>query len=554
MDPELAHRGNQQSVLEADVLDAVPVALLRVTAQGEVRSLNRAAFALLGTGDAVRPGMPLVAMYRLVDPQTGASVPQRAAELGQRRELRLVRLDGAELEVAERWLALDDGDAWLVLEDITELRALRREQQWLSFHDPVTSLPNRRSLERSLEAALTETKRGGAPIAFGYLDLDDFEAVVDTFGQVAGDELVRQVAEVIRGHLRPNDKLARISETRFGLLLRDCPTSRVAERTETLRRAVAAHRFVWQDETFTLGATAGMVPERGERDLLGVLSAADAASSVARDESMAHAFDAEDSIEVSLAHRFEDMRWLSRIHLALKHGRFRLFRQPIVPIAAPAETPVALYEVLLRMVDQAGRLVSPGLFIPAAERFHLIASLDRWVMRSVFARLAEEHSATFAVTVNVSGASLSESRFLDDVLEALETTGAPGHRVCFEITETAVVGHLPRARRFLGELRGRGCRFVLDDFGSGLSSFAYLEELSVDFIKIDGRFVTGVADDPVRRAIVSAIRQVAQAVGVRTIGEFVEDAHTRTVLAELGVDYVQGYHVGRPAPWEDYKK
>lgn len=526
-------------------------AVLRLDDRGTVVVANRAAGELLGNRRLL--GRPLGEVYRLEDPSgTTALDDQRLDRPRAQVSGRLVRADGVVFTVRERWAAIDDDPAaggWLILEDLTELRALQQEQEWLAFHDQVTGLDNRRSFERHLVATLA-VAGDDSELAVGYLDLDDVAPITETWGQVACDELLRQVARLLRGLLGEQDFLARLDDSRFGLLIHDCPQDAIAPRAQSLREAIAGFRFSWQQERFLLGASVGMVPvERGRNEVVQVLAAADAASSLARDESVAiHQFNADNSMDLRLAGHYGDMRWLSQIHRSLKKGRFQLFRQPIVPTERPDPAHAPLYEVLLRMVDEDGDLVLPGQFIPAAERFRMIAVLDRWVVRAALTELADD-AADFAIAINVSGQSVSEASFLRDVVELLEETHVPPTRVCFEITETAAVGNLRRALRFIHSLRERGCRFVLDDFGSGLSSFAYLRDLPVEFLKIDGTFVTDMVDDSVLRTIVEAIHKVGSTMGIRTIAEYVENERTLAALAEMGVDFAQGFGIQTPQPW-----
>ncbi|MEM6455322.1 MAG: EAL domain-containing protein [Acidobacteriota bacterium] len=465
---------------------------------------------------------------------------------------RLERIDGSRLSVRDWLVPGDDGVVWLLVEDVTELEALRHEQAWLLHHDPVTGLPNRRSFESTLERALERARAGRAVYAFGYLDLDDFDIVADTFGQVAGDELLRQITVLVRRQLGADDQLARLADDRFGMLLDGVYPEQAETRAAALRAALGNFRFGWQQESFEVSATFGLVPiGRDSGDLVQLFGAADAAASRARSELQAiHQFDANNTQDVDLAEHYGEMRWLARIHRALKKGRFCLYRQPIVSTAAVAAgAPPPFYEILIRMLDADGGPIPPGAFIPAAERFHLIADIDRWVVRTALRQLADDGGASYAITLNLSGQSLSESRFLDFVVEQVAASGVDPQRVCFEITETAAVAHLARVRRFIDGLRAAGCRFILDDFGSGLSSFAYLQQLPVDLLKIDGAFVRDMVRDPLQRAIVGAVHHVAGVLELGTVGEFVEDEATLEALRAIGVDYAQGYHIQRPEPW-----
>lgn len=540
------------SAADESLIAALSAGVLRLDAGSKIIDLNPAAASLLGAPAASLRGRQLETVYRTMPIGPPTFLAEReAVALDDEAEVRLLtltRADGAELAVRERTLPIEADGSWLIVEDITEITALRREQEWLTFHDSVTGLPNRRALERQLAAALRAVEQGSARYTFAYLDVNHLHEIVETFGLTAGDEVLRQIAARIRRHIGSGDFLARLGQVRFGMLLdaRD-PAASLEARAKEMRTAITEAPFMWHHDAFDLGAAVGVVPiDARASGLESVLAAADAAASMAKDESVAiHAFDASNSIDLDLADHYGDLRWLARIHRALKERRFRLFRQPIVPTSGSGP---AFFEVLLRMIDEDGEIIAPGRFIPAAERFHLISSLDRWVVRNALTRLRDE-PADVCIAVNLSGESLSDARFLEDVEAALTESGVSPSRLAFEITETAAVDSLRRARRFIRTLRARGCRFVLDDFGKGLSSFGYLQDLPVDFIKIDGTFVRGMGTSKVADAIVRAIHQVASAIGIRTIAEFVESEDLRRQLAALGVDFVQGFAIGMPEPW-----
>ena len=535
---------------DASLIASLPFGVLRLGPDGTIVDANPAAESLLGASAADLRGLPLSDVYQTSPMRLpmGDDEPPPSEDPADGRRATLARSDGAELSVRERTIAVEGGGSWLIVEDITEITALRREQEWLTFHDAVTGLPNRRALERQLAAALRAAERGSTGYVFAYLDVDHISEIVETFGLTAGDEVLRQVAARVRRLLGTGDFLARLGQVRFGILLEARGKGASLEsRASELRTAITEAPFMWHQDAFDLGAAVGLVPiDAATAGFESVLAAADAATSMAKDESVAiHAFDADNSIDLDLADHYGDLRWLARIHRALKERRFRLFRQRIVPTSGQDS---AFYEVLLRMIDEQGEIVVPGHFIPAAERFHLISSLDRWVVRNALKRMRDEPEDV-VVSINLSGESLSDTRFLTDVESALAESGVEPSRLAFEITETTAVDNLRRARRFIRTLSTLGCKFVLDDFGRGLSSFAYLQNLPVEFIKIDGTFVRGMGTSEVDDAIVKAIHQVASAIGIQTIAEFVETEEIREQLAELGVDYVQGYAIGIPTPW-----
>jgi diguanylate cyclase (GGDEF)-like protein len=451
----------------------------------------------------------------------------------------------------------------LVFKDVTELRGMEREMSYLARHDPLTGLINRREFEIRLERCLQSAREDGRRHALFYLDLDEFKVVNDTSGHLAGDELLKQLTALLQSRMRRADTLARLGGDEFGVLLDDTDLGRAREIGEALRAAVKQFRYVWQERIFELGVSIGLVPIHADSgDMARVLSAADAACYVAKESgrNRIHEYQPDDT---ALAERYDEMQWIHRIHKAFEEQRFRLYRQPILPLAsglpgAPGVPgTVEFFEIFIRMVDEEGQMASPAAFIPAAERYHLVPSIDRWVVHAAFEALAlatataQEASpgaAARCFAINLSGQSLGDDDFLDYVLAELAASGVDPAMLCFEITETAAVATLARAKRFISVLKGFGCRFVLDDFGTGLSSFAYLKNLAVDFLKIDGAFVRDVTESSVQRALVESINQIGHLMGIRTIAEGVEDPATLAALREIGVDYVQGYGVAPPEP------
>jgi diguanylate cyclase (GGDEF)-like protein/PAS domain S-box-containing protein len=487
-----------------------------------------------------------------------------------RYEFKMVRRDGVErwvegyaaivemaglpaalataVDVTERKLA-----EIALAEEREQLRGMEREMSYLAQHDALTGLWNRREFEHRLERCLETARLEGRHHALFYLDLDEFKLVNDTSGHLAGDELLKEVTTVLAAQLRRGDILARLGGDEFGVLLEDTSPERARELGEALRAAVRAHRFVWQDRIFAVGVSLGTVMiDRESGDRAQVLSAADAACYVAKEagRNRIHEYQLDDTL---VTERYGAMDWIHRIHKAFDEERFRLYRQPIEPLGPPGDPEVPpLCEIFIRMVDEEGQIATPSAFIQAAERYHLIPSIDRWVIHSAFDLLAKSALASAppgtCFAINLSGQSIGEEGFLPYVLAELAASGVPPERLCFEITETAAVANLAGARHFMAALKARGVRFVLDDFGSGLSSFAYLKNLQVDFLKIDGEFVRDMESDAFQRAIVEAIHQVGHVMGIRTIAEGVEDRSTLEALRALGVDYAQGFWIAAPEP------
>lgn len=542
------------------LLAAVSNGVVRFDVAGQVTHLNSMAETLTGFSLVQAFGRPLIEIY----PEAAAGgrwrnggrpyeLPGNDGLSTPPSEHLLTRPDGSQVLVREHWAEVAGEGGWLVLEDLTPLRRLEERLEWQALHDPITDLLNRRGFEAVLEAAIEEVRTLGGAHVFGYLELDDFELINDAYGQLAGDELLRQAAHRVSGRLGEDEHLGRLAGERFGLLLRNCPPAQIGHRAAELRRAVTATRFLWQGERFETGASIGMVPiDPQVGDLYEVLGAADAALEMARESAAeTHSFDPENSQDIRLAEHYGEMRWLGRIDRALRHDQFRLYRQPIVRAAQPRVSEAPLHEVLIRMLDDEGRVIAPGSFIPAAERFQLIAGIDRWVVTKALELLGREveRDPRVSVALNVSGQSLGDASFHDFVAGELLASRVDPWRLCFEITETAAVSNLERARRFIMRLRERGCRFILDDFGSGMSSFAYLKNLPVDFLKIDGGFIREMLDDAAQLAIVRAIHQVGRALGLATIAEMIESRAQLDAASEIGVDYVQGYFIRHPEPW-----
>lgn len=435
----------------------------------------------------------------------------------------------------------------VVIHDVTELRGMARAMSYQANHDPLTGLVNRREFEVRLWQALETARAQRLKHAMCYLDLDQFKLVNDTCGHVAGDELLKQLSHLLSRRVRETDTLARLGGDEFGLLVNDCTLEQAREMAESLCMLVRDFRFAWEDKIFTIGVSIGLVPVDGSSTPTDLLSAADAACYVAKDlgRNRVHIVHPNDR---ELAHRHGEMQWTTRIQRGLDADLFRLRIQRIEPLD-PGEPLLA--EFLIYMEGNNGERIPPGMFLPAAERFNLMPAIDRRVVEMVCQRVANQANEPQLVEVgcfniNLSGQSLSDESFLDFVERIFDQTGVDPTKLCFEITETAVIANLARAQRFINALREKGCHFALDDFGSGLSSFGYLRTLPVDYLKIDGQFVRNISDDPIDHSMVEAINQVGHVMGIRTIAEFVEDEATLSALRALGVDYGQGYALHRP--------
>jgi diguanylate cyclase (GGDEF)-like protein len=432
---------------------------------------------------------------------------------------------------------------------------MSRERQYaarlsnLASHDALTGLLNRREFEQRVRAIVEHHDAEDGQHAVLYLDLDQFKVVNDTSGHAAGDELLRQVGALLRPRLREGDVLARLGGDEFGVLLPHCPPAPALRIAEALRKAIVDFRFAWKNRSFTIGVSIGLVNlADGPHTLASALSAADAACYLAKDKgrNRVQVYRPEDS-EVAL--RRGEMEWVHRLHRALAEDRLCLFSQPICAMHAPGAHSDH-QELLVRLIDENNELIAPIAFIPAAERYHLMPSIDRWVIRTAFRVITELRAAgnvggTYAI--NISGASIGDDQFLDFVRESFARFRIPHASICFEITETTAVTSLSKAADFIGALREPGCRFALDDFGVGVSSFTYLKQLPVDFLKIDGSFVKNMLNDPVDAAMVEAIHRIGRVMGKQTIAESVETAATLDALRSVGIDYAQGNAIAVPS-------
>ena len=548
---------DRAQVTLASIADAV----ITVDLGGRVDYVNPVAERLTGWRADAAQGRPVADVFVAVNEATGALLPDavgRALREGQTIEaessLALMPREGAPIPI-DRSIAPIRDRAGRIVGGVIVFHDMRRERQYaarlshLASHDALTGLLNRREFEHRLRTALDGARDEDEHHAVLYLDLDQFKVVNDTCGHTAGDELLRQIGALLRPRLREGDTLSRLGGDEFGVLLPHCPPDPAARIAENLRRTIADFRFVWHRRTFAIGVSIGVVNvAQGPRTLSGVLSAADAACYMAKDKgrNRVQIYRPEDS-EIALRHG--EMEWVNRIHRALAEDRLMLYAQPIVPLqgAGPAHQ-----ELLVRLLDERNEVVPPMAFIPAAERYNLMPAIDRFVIRTAFAALARQPRSALReghYAINLSGASLGDEQFLDDVRAEFDRHRIPHASICFEITETTAVTSLSRAAEFMGALRASGCRFALDDFGVGVSSFTYLKHLPVDFLKIDGSFVKGMLQDPVDAAMVEAIHRIGRVMGKQTIAESVETPAIRDALARVGVDYGQGYGIAMPAPF-----
>lgn len=469
-------------------------------------------------------------------------------------EVRLVPKGGGAMWVRLTARGCDDdlGNpiVYVVCQDITSERELSKRIEFQAAHDSLTGLVNRREFERRLSHVLNIARSDRTEHALCYLDLDQFKVINDTCGHLAGDELLRQIANLLTSSTRRRDTIGRLGGDEFAVLLEYCNVETATRIADNLRKAISKYRFTWQDKVFSVGASIGLVAITGQKQTVSdILSVVDSACYVAKEEGrnrihVSHPDDAE------IARWHGEMRWVSTINDALDHDRFELHFQRIISVRGSRQSGIH-FELLLRMQDENGQSVPPSHFLPAAERFGLSVRLDRWVVNATIqwlSRFGHQLSDLELVCINLSGRTLGDEEFLRFVEDLLTRKKVAANRICFEITETAAIANLARAMRFINKLKEHGCQFALDDFGTGLSSFAYLRNLQVDYIKIAGPFVRDIATNPVDLAMVRSINDIAQVMGKKTIAEFVESLDVLEKLHDLGVNYAQGYHIGRPQP------
>ena len=470
----------------------------------------------------------------------------------------LSRTDSIEINVENSAAPVKDHNnnvigSVLVLRDITEAKVLSERISYQARHDSLTGLINRHEFERRLESALKTSRDTGEEHALLYIDLDQFKVVNDTCGHVAGDELLCQLTALFKNHIQSNMTLARLGGDEFGLLVENESAETSLGFTRSLLDMCHEFRFNWQDKTFTIGASIGVVNiDRETKSTSDILSRADTACFTAKDSgrNRIHIYESGDS---DLQKRHGEMQWVAKINKALDEDRFCLFYQRIVPVDSN-HSEGDHFELLIRMKDENGGLIPPGAFIPAAERYNLMVLLDRWVVSTAFSWFAEHHTLLGRLslcTINLSGQSLSDPSFIPFISDLLNQYAVLANKICFEITETAAISNLSNAMHLINELKSRGCKFALDDFGSGLSSFAYLKNLPVDYLKIDGAFVKDMVDDPIDYAMVKSINDVGHVMGKKIIAEFVENDEILQKLNEIGVDYAQGYGIAKPISLDD---
>ena len=524
---------------------------------GLIESINPVAASLTEWSEEKAIGKPVGEIFQIIDEVTRQLDPNpvnlalnRGVVPRQDQHKILVSSTGTETAIEESVAPIiaKDGNiigAILVFHDVTYSRNLSRELSWQANHDSLTGLTNRRAFEQQLDEAVVVAGMRNQQHVLLFLDLDQFKIVNDTCGHQAGDELLKQISALLQNRLRRSDVLARLGGDEFGVLLLDCDSNKGKEIAEGLRSLVHEYRFGWENKTFRVGASIGMVEISEKGSIKDLMRFADLACYQAKDRgrNRIHVYQNEEG-EV----RESELLWINRITEAFENNRFELYAQPIVH----GDTlEVHHHEVLLRMHLVDGTPAPPAMFIPPAERYGIMPSIDRWVVRKSFQWMQEHAEFQPKLAINLSGASLGDSLFPEFVTQIFDEYNVSGSQVCFEITETTAIANLSQALALINLLKTFDCSFALDDFGSGLSSFGYLKSLPVDYLKIDGSFVRDMVVDPVDHAMVQAIHQVGLVMGIESIAEYVEDESVIESCRKLGISYLQGYGVGKPAPLQN---
>lgn len=565
----LAKEALQQEKERAQVtLGSIGDGVITTDLNGEIEYMNTVAEQSTGWKLEDARGQPIFSVFNIVDEKTLQTPPNPSSYCLDRGKsvtlagnlLLMHRFRNQHLSIEVNASPILDTGAnitgvVLVFHDVTKLRGLARKMSYQASHDPLTGLLNRRAFENRLEQAINNARNEGNRHALCYLDLDNFKVVNDTCGHIAGDELLRQLTIKFRMELREADTLARLGGDEFGILLEGCSIEHACDLAEAIRKITEHFRFVWDNTFFRIGASIGLVPIASTSgSLTDIMSAADSACYVAKERgrNRTHIYQQDDE---AVAERHGQMQWVNRIQSVLEENRFRLYFQPIEKLnTMPGEDTRRHGEVLIRMLDENHSIVGPGAFISSAERYLLMPSIDRWVISNTFRlltlddRRAERHVGTCCI--NLSGQSLSDERFMDFLISEIGNSGVTPQLLCFEITETAVIANLCTASKYISSLRKLGCRLALDDFGVGLSSFGYLKNLPVDYLKLDGCFVQNMISDNIDFAMVEAINQIGHTLQIKTIAEYVENRETLEAVREIGIDYAQGYYISKPVPIE----
>lgn len=549
----------QQSNFLQMTLQSIVDGVITTDVDGYVKTINPMAEQLTGWSEQDAIGKPLVEVMHALNEDTQKRIydPTENIEfksvLDEPVSATLIQ-NNSHIQTPVEYVSApmrdhDDNIAGIVviIHDESVQRSLNRQLTFQATHDALTGLINRYEFERRLKNILISQAKDMSSNMMCYIDLDQFKLVNDTCGHNAGDELLKQITLLMQNHLAGTGTLARLGGDEFGLLLEDCNCERSQNIAAELLEIIKQFQFTWNDNTFTIGASIGIASiAQDTQTCEEILSNADSACYLAK-ESGRNRIQIFTEADDKLLTQQREMHWVSRINHALEENRFQLYFQQIMPLGGHERSFISHGEILLRMIDKEGDIVSPNNFLPAAERYNMITLIDEWVIDQSIQWLANRKDKVL-ISVNLSGMSLSNHDFLNFVVSKIKQHRINPELLCFEITETAAITHLSTAIHFMNVLKKLGCSFALDDFGSGLSSFSYLTSLPVDYLKIDGTFVMDIDKDPMHYAMVKSINEVGQVMGIKTIAEFAASENIINSLREIGVDNAQGYAIARPVP------
>jgi diguanylate cyclase (GGDEF)-like protein/PAS domain S-box-containing protein len=541
-----------------------PLILFTIDEEGQILSINRRGAAQFGfsSDELVDTSIfKLVILDDVEDVREMIEQCTRASDTRRQLTLRMIDKDGNIIWLRETGQAINgnkDSKNFMILlacEDVTEAQSLSAKLSHQSKHDELTDLVNRREFEQRVIRALETAKSEKKQHMLCYLDLDQFKIINDTYGHAAGDQLLLQISKELQKHIRAHDTLARLGGDEFGILFEYCSMSAGLRCANDLIKAIEAFRFPWGSHVFRIGSSIGIV-EINELSVNygAILSEADTACYLAK-ELGGNRIQAHEANSKQLAERKGQMLWANKIPKAIETSQFELYYQTISPLSNDDNIDHKLHiELLIRLRNEHNEIISPIVFLPAAERYHLSSSIDKWVVERAFSMLNEIKNNALMIeqcSINLSGTSIGNADFLNFLLEKVDEFQIQPNNICFEITETAIISNLSAAKIFIQQLRNKGFKFALDDFGTGLSSYEYLKELPVDKLKIDGVFIKGIDKDPINFAMVKSINEIGHVMGLETIAEFVETKSILDTLKNIQVDYVQGYYISKPQPFSD---
>jgi len=548
---EEAEKANKRSNL---LLDESPSMLLMLNAQGLILSCNKFGCNLLGYIDGELIGRNLVTLYsESLTIDSLKSYLEDCAnnqEMVQTREISYATKNGRKIWINERVRKIEGHDQYfLVCENITERYELSKELNYRASHDYLTGLKNRLFFESELDRTLKDIENKTGPCCLMYLDMDKFKIINDTCGHHAGDEVLRQIATILVESVPENSVVARLGGDEFAIILNDTELAEAEKSAETIVMAIGKHYFLWEGHNFTLGISIGLADITDFwRGGVHALSCVDSACYIAKQSgrNRIHIYEEDKQEEL----RRQEVVWVNKVQDALRdESRFCLYAQLIKPV--DGDEKYLHYEILTRMIDENGELAPPEKFIPVAESYNLADKIDLIIITKALSWLKNHPDHVSKLTmcsINLSGQSLGDPEFIDNLVGLLTHSSLPLEKLCFEITETVAIGNFSNASKLINSLKKLGCRLALDDFGTGLSSFGYLKRLNVDYLKIDGVFVKDMANDKQDFGIVKTIHELSHLFGKKTIAEYVESEEIIEKLKEIGVDYAQGYHLGRPIP------